>query len=302
MPSLKAIRNRIASVKNTQKITKAMKLVAAARLRRAQDAIFAARPYAERLTEVLGDVTARLQLEADDASSHPLLVQRPIKTARIIIISADRGLAGGFNSNLARRLERFLVDEKERYPDVELAIVGRKAREHWKRRAGATNLPFMHVRIVGEYAAATSATVMERARELAKQATADYLDGKIDAVLLVFNEFKSAITQVVRVDTLLPIEPAKLPEGGTRFDFEYEPSKADVLSTLVPLYIEISLFRAMLESIASFFGAQMSAMDNATKNAREMIGNLTLQFNRARQAAITKELMEIVGGAEALKG
>jgi F-type H+-transporting ATPase subunit gamma len=301
MPSLKAIRTRIASVKNTQKITKAMKLVAAARLRRAQDSIVAARPYAQRLTEVLGDVTARLQLEADDASSHPLLVRRPIKTARVVIISADRGLAGGFNSNLARKLERFFVDEKEQYPRIELAIVGRKAREHWRRRiAGGT--VYGHVKIVAETPAATSDTALERARELAKQATDDYLDGKIDAVLLAFNEFKSAITQVVQIETLLPITPAKLPDNATRFDFEYEPSKGDVLSTLVPLYIEIALFRAMLESIASFFGAQMSAMDNATKNAKEMIGNLTLQFNRARQAAITKELMEIVGGAEALKG
>ncbi len=302
MPSLKAIRTRIASVKNTQKITKAMKLVAAARLRRAQDSIIAARPYAKRLTEVLGDVTARLQLEADDSSSHPLLVKRPIKTARIIIISADRGLAGGFNSNLARMVERFLVDEKERYPRVELAIVGRKAREHWKRRLGASNAMYAHASVVAEYAAATSPTAIERARELAQAATDDFLDGKIDAVLVAFNEFKSAIQQVVQIDTLLPIEPAKLPEGATGFDFEYEPSKGDVLSTLVPLYIEISLYRAMLDSIASFFGAQMSAMDNATKNAKEMIGNLTLQFNRARQAAITKELMEIVGGAEALKG
>lgn len=305
MPSLKAIRTRIASVKNTQKITKAMKLVAAARLRRAQDAIVAARPYAQRLGEVLGDVTARLQLEApgDVASSHPLLVTRPIKTARVVIISADRGLAGGFNSNLARRLERFFVDEKERYPEVELAIVGRKAREHWRRRIAA-GTTYGHVRIVAETAAATSDTALERARELAKQATDDYLDGKIDAVLLAFNEFKSAITQVVQIDTLLPIAPAPPPKGGTPLliDFEYEPSKGDVLSTLVPLYVEIALYRAMLESIASFFGAQMSAMDNATKNAKEMIGNLTLQFNRARQAAITKELMEIVGGAEALKG
>ena len=301
MPSLKAIRTRIASVKNTQKITKAMKLVAAARLRRAQDAIVAARPYAQRLTEVLGDVTARLQLEADDSSSHPLLVKRPIKVARVVIISADRGLAGGFNSNLARKLERFFVDEKEQYPQIELAIVGRKAREHWRRRIAAGTV-YGHVKIVAETTAATSDSALEKARELAKQATDDYLDGKIDAVLLAFNEFKSAITQVVQIETLLPIVPAKLPEGGTRFDFEYEPSKGDVLSTLVPLYIEIALFRAMLESIASFFGAQMSAMDNATKNAKEMIGNLTLQFNRARQAAITKELMEIVGGAEALKG
>jgi F-type H+-transporting ATPase subunit gamma len=299
MPSLKAIRTRIASVKNTQKITKAMKLVAAARLRRAQDSIIAARPYAQRLNEVLGDVTARLSLEAGE-ESHPLLAKRPVKVARIIIISADRGLAGGFNSNLARRIERFLIDEKGTYPRVEMAIAGRKAREHFKRRI--TMPLYGHASIVTEMAAATSDTAMKAARALAEQATQDFLDGKIDAVLIAFNEFKSAISQIVRIETMLPIEPAKLPDNATRFDFEYEPSKGDVLSTLVPLYIEISLYRAMLESIASFFGAQMSAMDNATKNAKEMIGNLTLQFNRARQAAITKELMEIVGGAEALKG
>jgi len=159
-----------------------------------------------------------------------------------------------------------------------------------------------HAKIVAEITAPTSGTALETARELARTAAQDYLDGKIDAVLVAFNEFKSAITQVVRVEKLLPIEPAKLPEGGTRFDFEYEPSKEDVLSTLAPLYVEIELYRAMLDSVASFFGAQMSAMDNATKNAKEMIGNLTLEFNRARQAAITKELMEIVSGAEALKG
>ncbi|MDB4967935.1 MAG: synthase gamma subunit [Myxococcales bacterium] len=303
MPSLKAIRNRIVSVKNTQKITKAMKLVAAARLRRAQDAIVAARPYAKRLNEVLADVTARLQLESDDSASHPLLVRRPIGVARIIVVNSDRGLAGGFNSNLSRRVERFIVDEKASYPRVELAVVGRKGREHWKRRLGSGSAgPWSHAQVVAEYAGAAGDTAMERARELAKQATEDYLDGKIDAVLVAYNEFKSAIAQVVQVQTLLPLEPAPLPEGATRFDFEYEPSKGDVLSTLVPLYIEIELYRVMLESIASEFGARMSAMDNATKNAKEMIGSLTLQFNRARQAAITKELMEIVGGAEALKG
>jgi F-type H+-transporting ATPase subunit gamma len=304
MPSLKAIRTRIASVKNTQKITKAMKLVAAARLRRAQDAIVAARPYAQRLNEVLADVTARLQLEAgDESSTHPLLVMRPIGVARIIVVNSDRGLAGGFNSNLSRRVERFLVDEKDKYPRVELAVVGRKGREHWKRRLGGSKAgPWSHAEVTSEYAGAAGDTAVERARELAKQATEDYLAGKIDAVLVAYNEFKSAITQVVQVQTLLPLEPAKLPDNATRFDFEYEPSKGDVLSTLVPLFIEIELYRVMLESIASEFGARMSAMDNATKNAKEMIGSLTLQFNRARQAAITKELMEIVGGAEALKG
>ena len=162
---------------------------------------------------------------------------------------------------------------------------------------------FAHAKVVGEYAGTASDTAVDRARELAQAATQDYLDGKVDAVLVAYNEFKSAISQVVQIQQLLPVVPQKPKEGAaTLLDFAYEPSKEDVLSTLVPLYVEIELLRVLLESIASEFGARMSAMDNATKNAKEMIGNLTLQFNRARQAAITKELMEIVGGAEALKG
>jgi F-type H+-transporting ATPase subunit gamma len=303
MPSLKAIRNRIASVKNTQKITKAMKLVAAARLRRAQDSIVAARPYAARMRDIMDDVTARLQLEAEDEDkSHPLLKKRAIKNVRLIIVSSDRGLAGGFNSNLFRRVERFIVDERERFPSVELTILGRKGREHFKRRRlqGVTQGLDM--------AAPTSEVALARARELAQKCTEDYLEGKIDAVMVAYNEFKSAITQTVKIEQLLPIDVSKKPvsvdkqQHAALIDFEYEPTKADVLTTLVPLYIEVELYRVVLESIASFFGAQMTAMDNATRNAKEMIGNLTLEFNRARQAAITKELMEIVGGAEALKG
>jgi F-type H+-transporting ATPase subunit gamma len=301
MPSLKAIRTRIASVKNTQKITKAMKLVAAARLRRAQDNIVAARPYAGRMRDIMNDVTARLQLEASEAdAAHPLLQKRAVKNVRLIVVSSDRGLAGGFNSNLFRRVERFFVDEKEQYPAIELVTLGRKAREHFKRRLPAG------VRSESDSLAPTSENALTRAREIAQAATADYLDGKIDAVMVAYNEFKSAIAQQVNIEQLLPIDLSKAGKpatsGASLIEFEYEPSKADVLSTLVPLYIEVELYRVLLESIASFFGAQMTAMDNATKNAKEMIGSLTLQFNRARQAAITKELMEIVGGAEALKG
>jgi F-type H+-transporting ATPase subunit gamma len=295
MPSLKAIRTRIASVKNTQKITRAMKLVAAARLRRAQDAMNAARPYAKRMEEVVADLAGRLQAAArTEKPEHPLLTHRDVKTVRLVVISSDRGLAGGYNSNLNRSTERFLVDEKEKYPHFELATVGRKAREHFRRRAAVT--------ITKEYPGVTSETALERARELAADLTKDFLDGKIDKVIVVFNEFKSAISQVVVFAPLLPIRANELPATEGRIDFEYEPSKADVLDTILPLYVEISLYRIMLEAIASEFGARMSAMDNATKNAKEMIGSLTLQFNRARQAAITKELMEIVGGAEALKG
>jgi F-type H+-transporting ATPase subunit gamma len=294
MPSLKAIRTRIASVKNTQKITKAMKLVAAARLRRAQDAMNAARPYAKRLEEVVADLAGRLAAAArGEDLSHPLLTHRDVKNVRLVVIGSDRGLAGGYNSNLNRAVERHLVDEKEKYPRFELATVGRKAREHFRRR---------QVTVVKEYPGVTSETALERARELAADLTKDFLDGKIDKVTVVFNEFKSAISQVVVFQPLLPIRANEPPATAGRIDFEYEPSKAEVLDTILPLYVEIALYRIMLEAIASEFGARMSAMDNATKNAKEMISSLTLQFNRARQAAITKELMEIVGGAEALKG
>ena len=254
---------------------------------------------------MLGDVTARLSLEtAGDEARIRFWPSARSRRRALIIISADRGLAGGFNSNLARRLERFLVDEKERYPERRAGhrrAQGARALEAAPRRQQLAVRARANRRRVrgGDLGQAR----IERARELAKQATDDYLDGKIDAVLVAFNEFKSAIAQVVQIEhACCRSSRPSCPSGATRFDFEYEPSKGEVLSTLVPLYIEITLFRAMLESIASFFGAQMSAMDNATKNAKEMIGNLTLQFNRARQAAITKELMEIVGGAEALKG
>jgi F-type H+-transporting ATPase subunit gamma len=294
MPSLKAIRTRIASVKNTQKITRAMKLVAAARLRRAQDAMTQARPYARRLAGMVADIAARLEAQGEDVPSHPLLSKRPIKTVRLIVVSSDRGLAGGFNSNLNRRVERFLVDERTTYEKIELAVIGRKAREHFRRRQGKA--------IAKEYAGVTSETAHDRAREIANDIAQAYLAGEVDAVFLVYNEFKSAISQIVQMEPLLPLKPSEIEDGNTRIDFEYEPSKEEVLSTILPLYMQTRVLQAMLESVASFFGAQMSAMDNATKNAKEMIGTLTLEFNRARQAAITKELMEIVGGAEALKG
>jgi F-type H+-transporting ATPase subunit gamma len=293
MPSLKAIRTRIASVKNTQKITRAMKLVAAARLRRSQDAMQAARPYARRLSEVVSDLTARGGETAEGEPAHLLLARRPIRRLRLIVVTSDRGLAGGYNSNLNRRVERFIVDEKSNYDSIELVIVGRKGREHFRRRK---------VAIAKEYAGVTAANALDRAQELAAASTEDFLAGKIDGVMVVYNEFKSAISQTPVMEQLLPVRTSELPSGAPRIDFEYEPSKEELLSTLLPLYVETVLMQVMLEAIASFFAAQMTAMDSATKNAKEMIGSLTLEFNRARQAAITKELMEIVSGAEALKG
>jgi F-type H+-transporting ATPase subunit gamma len=293
MPSLKAIRKRIASVKNTRKITSAMKLVAAARLRRAQDAIFAARPYAGRMSEVIADLAAR----AGDA--HPLLAPREeVKKAALIILNSDRGLCGGFNSNLNRRTERFLIDNQGEGPgkfrETSLYVVGKKGREYFRRRGAS---------IARDWTApAAGPTALALAREIAPEAIERFLARDVDAVYLVYNEFKSAISQRATVEQLLPVKPAALDETYGRNDFKYEPSRDELLSHIVPLYVEVQIYRALLESVAGFFGAQMSSMDSATRNATDMIGRLTLEFNRARQAAITKELMEIVGGAEALKG
>jgi len=290
MPSLKAIRKRIASVKNTRKITAAMKLVAGARLRRAQEAIWAARPYAQRMQEVIAELAARAGEEA-----HPLLALRDEKRIGLVVLTSDRGLCGGFNSNIARRTERFLVDNRDKFSDVTLHVVGRKGRDYFRRRYAA--------RIKHEWsAAAASEPALALAREVAHVATEAFLGKDVDGIYLVYNEFKSAISQRVTVEPLLPVVPMKLDEAHGRNDFKYEPSRNELLSVIVPLHVEVQIYRAVLESIASEFGARMSAMDSATRNAGEMISRLTLDFNRARQAAITKELMEIVGGAEALKG
>jgi F-type H+-transporting ATPase subunit gamma len=288
MPSLKAIRKRIGSVKNTQKITRAMKLVAAARLRRAQEAIVAARPYARALEDVIADLARRAGTDV-----HPLLERRDIKAVELIVISSDRGLAGAYNTNVNRAAERFIYDHKSDYAAIDIITVGRKAREYLKRRKA---------KITTEKPGANSFNAADRARELVTAATLHYTEGKVDAVFMIYNEFKSAITQKVQVEQLLPIKPKELPPGAPPTDYKYEPDKTEVLSVLLPQYMEVEIYRALLEAIASEFGARMSAMDNATSNARDMIAKLTLDYNRARQAAITKELLEIIGGAEALKG
>ena len=289
MPSLKAVRIRIASVKSTQKITRAMKLVAAAKLRRAQDAIVAARPYADALSEAVSELAAR----AGD-TSHPMLVQREPKRVTLITLTSDRGLAGGFNANVGRASLRFIEEQRQKgVEEVRLLVVGRKGREYSRRR----KLTISH-----ELGGAVGDTAEARAREVANIATDEYVEGRVDAVHLAYNEFKSAISQRTVVVPLLPVIPAPLPPEAAATDFLYEPSKAELLTLMLPMYVQSQIYRAMLESIASEFGARMSAMENATKSASEMIDRLTLQYNRARQASITKELMEIVGGAEALKG
>jgi F-type H+-transporting ATPase subunit gamma len=295
MPSLKSIRTRIASVKSTQKITRAMKLVSAARLRRAQDAIVGARPYANALADVIAEVAVRA-----GAESHVLLQRRTPERITIVPITSDRGLAGGFNANIFRAVQRFIVEKKEGNPpvrEVMLEVVGKKGRDYFKRRK---------LNILRDSPAPTLETATSIADELSHVVTHAFRDSRTDAVYLIYNEFRSAVQQRVVIEPLLPVTGAILPERAAAtanlLDFLYEPSKDKLLDALLPLYVESQIYRGLLESIASELGARMTAMDNATTNAKEMISTLTLQYNRARQAAITKELMEIVSGAEALKG
>jgi F-type H+-transporting ATPase subunit gamma len=297
--SLKAIRKRIVSVKNTRKITRAMKLVAAAKLRRAQDTIIAARPYSQALASVVSELSG---VAGKDA--HPLFEEREARRVSIVAITADRGLAGAFNTNVIKAVERYAQNELAGASEVSLRIIGKKANQHFARR---------NANIASYDPAPTGPTALTQAREAANRVIADFLDNKVDRVFLAYNEFKNAGSQVVRVVQILPVAPGTsdetemVPAGQghaelTSTDYIYEPSKESLLSRLVPLYVQIQIYRAALESIAAFFGAQMMAMENATKNAGDMINRYTLQYNRARQAAITKELAEIVGGAEALKG
>lgn len=309
MPSLRDIRKRIRSVKNTQKITKAMKMVAASKLRRAQENVVAARPYADKLMQVVGQVASRLT--PDDLEKFPLARRHPDpKKVLLVVVTSDRGMAGGFNSNIIRRAERFLWEEKARYPDIRLAVVGRKGRDAF-RRQGYT---------MQEHVGVFEDLSFKRCNDIAQAILKEYLEGDLDACFLIYTEFKSAISQVVRVEQFLPLVPAgtsvmvagvdtrggqvgfgeahTAPSDG---DYLYEPGKEGILEALLARHFTTQVFRAILESWASEQGARMAAMENATKNAGEMVGSLTLTYNRARQAYITKELMEIIGGAEALK-
>jgi F-type H+-transporting ATPase subunit gamma len=291
VPSLRDIRNRIGSVKSTRQITKAMKMVSAAKLRRAQDAILKARPYAQLLGQTLARVASRAA--ADEVVAHPLLAPRVQRTAEVVVITSDRGLAGGFNSNIARRTQRFLVENSDRYERIQLSTIGRKGRDFFRAR---------RVELRKDFTGVHAALAYEKAESLAQEYTERYLAGEVDAVFLAYNEFKSAISQVPVLFQLLPIETAPgAAETGATIDFKYEPSREALLRDLLPRHIAMQVWRALLESAASEHGARMSAMESATKNAEEMISSLTLQYNRARQAYVTKELMEIVSGAEALK-
>ncbi len=299
MPSLKTIRKRISSVKSTQKITRAMKMVAGARLNRAQQRISAMRPYAVKTQEMLRSVARAVveEVGGDEAAPdiHPLLVRRPEKNVLILVVTSDRGLCGAFNTNIGKAAEALWKQQVLAGKTVQFATIGKKGRDYLARRGG----PMLH-----NFARGRDDVTMAFAGMVAHWIIERYRNGEVDAVYLAFSEFKSAITQLPIVDRLLPLaeeEEQKLPEGVQPVEYIFEPNKTRVLERLAPMYVEISVYRTLLESQAGFFGAQMTAMDAATRNAKDAIARYTLQYNRARQAAITKELMEIIGGAEALK-
>jgi F-type H+-transporting ATPase subunit gamma len=286
MASLKIIRKRISSVKSTQQITKAMKMVAAAKLRRAQEAAQAARPYAEKLAEMLRTVAAR----AGDVS-HPLLATRETeRTIDLILITSDRGLCGGFNANLIRAADTFLKAHGE--ATVRLTVIGNKGFAHFRKRPVGVAEEHTHLPGGPDHALAL---------QLAARVARAFAEGETDGVYLVYSQFRSALSQVPTVEQILPVQ--RPPEGEISLvDYIYEPDPVTLLDRLLRQYVTTVIDRAFLESIASEHAARMTAMENATVNANDMIGRLTLAMNRARQAAITTELMEIVSGAEALKG
>jgi len=304
MPSLKDIRKRIASVRSTQKITRAMKMVAGARLNRAQRRITEMRPYAVKTQQVLSEVTAEgrkalaQREEAGDQQdlTHPLLDVRPERRVLLVVLTSDRGLCGSFNTSINKLAEEEWRRRTRDGQQVFLLVIGRKGRDYFRRR----NAPLEYVPGVWDK------LDWDTARTLGRQILQHFLRPRdpVDAIYLVYNEFKSAMTQKVVAERLLPVAdaPSDEEEADEHTEFLFEPSEEALLGQLVPMYLQVSILRALLESMASELGARMTAMDAATNNASEMIADLTLQYNRARQAAITKELMEIIGGSEALKG
>lgn len=287
MANLRDIRKRIASVKNTQKITKAMKMVAAAKLRRAEEAIKAARPFSEKMRDVLMSLATRI-----DPAVHPLLDVKPVKKALLIQITADRGLCGAFNASINRRSEAFIKEMKEKGVEVELVNVGRKGNDYFRRR---------QVPIVERFTNVMGKVSFELAGKVVAIATEKFTTGEYQEVYVIYNSFRTAVTQVLTLRRLLPVTPEQ--EGWTRRrEYLYEPSEEDLLEEILPRYVQVQVYTGLLDSVASEHGARMTAMEAATTNTEEMCNKLTLKLNRLRQESITTELMEIVGGAEALKG
>jgi F-type H+-transporting ATPase subunit gamma len=288
MPSLIDLRRRVRAVKNTQQITKAMKMVAASKLRRAQERMANARPFAQQMQRVLASLASRV-----DPSAHPLLAVRepgPASRTLVIIVTADKGLCGSFNTNIIKAGATFVVES----PQVcTLGLVGRKGRDFFGRRG--FEVLYEEVGIFQKLAYGHAQGIAQNAIEL-------FTSGQVDRVMVIYNEFKSVMTQRVVVDQLLPIARADVDTAvsANQVDYLYEPSAQEIFNQLLPRYVEVQVYRSLLESNAAFFAAQMTAMDTASKNATDMIGSLTLYMNKVRQAAITREIIEVVSGAQAL--
>ncbi len=286
MATLKIIRKRITSIRNTQQITKAMKMVSAAKLRRAQEAALMARPYADKMNDILTNLSARVS-----RSAHPLLASREEKRIQLVLVTSDRGLCGGYNANLVRAAEAF-IRQHGAGKEILLVLVGRKGADYYRRRRGETGERYLNF---------LSTPAEELAAVIAEKLITRFVDGETDAVYLIYSHFRSALSQVPTVEKILPVALSESQEPEQATEYLYEPGAEELLSSLLPKITEIKIQRALLEATASEHGARMTAMDSATTNASKMMGSLTLQMNRARQASITRELMEIVGTAEALK-
>ena len=288
MPSLIDLRRRIRAVKSTQQITKAMKMIAASRLRRAQERVVAARPFAQRMLAVLNGLVSRV-----DQDAHPLLrTGAEGGTPLLIVITADRGLCGSFNSNVIKAAGQFIVDEGKGH-EIALGLIGRKGRDFFRRRG--FEVRYEQVGIFQKMSFAD-------AQEIADVAIEQFTSGQASSVYLVYNEFKSVMTQRIVLERLLPIprlEPEQAAKAGPPVDYLYEPQPEEIFRDLLPRHVQIQVYRALLESNAAFFAAQMTAMDAATRNSTEMIEALTLYMNKVRQAAITREIIEVVSGASA---
>ncbi len=285
MATLRDIRRRIGSIRNTKQITRAMKVVAASRLRRAQERIFNARPYANQTTALLQSVAARLVQQ-----EHPLLARRPERKRLLVLVTADRGLCGAFNANLIRAAQGYLAEAGA--DKVSLVTVGRKGRDFFRRRP---------VKIVSEHVNIFRQLDFSNARELAGELIELYTSEQVDAIDFLYNEFKSVMSQNVILERYLPIDPIRASEGEFLVDYIYEQPPEEILRALLPRYVEVQVFRAMLESHAAELAARMTAMDSATNNADELMETLRLRLNRLRQAAITTEIIEVISGAQSLE-
>jgi F-type H+-transporting ATPase subunit gamma len=284
MPSLLDIRRRIRSVRNTQQLTKAMKTVSAAKLRRAQERVFSARPYAAQLKNVLANLTRRVE-----EISHPLLEVRPERRILFIVVTADRGLCGAFNSNITRTAQVFIRDHTGQ--EIKVLAVGRKGRDFFRRR---------HIPMRAEFVNIFSRLDYGNARDIAENVIQAYTDGEVDTVYILYNEFKSVIQQRIVVEKLLPISRIETQSSEPQTDYIFEQPPQEIFNRMLPRYVEIQIYRALLESAAAEHGARMASMDTASRNAGDMIDSLTLNMNRIRQAAITREIIEVVSGAGAL--